>query len=151
MTSRYSINYGSIAKEHKSKHKTRLHPDAKLRGYWNICMLFACVYNAWSVPARLAFTSILYSYVIHWKCDIFFITDMVLNFKEFSFVLEGELMVDLNQLKTNYLSNRFKMDLVSTIPLDFIAFFPLRKSTNRVFILALCRLPKLFRMIRMQT
>ena len=90
---------------------------------WQSLLLGICGYNAVMIPFRLAFDDSHKSIVVDWALDVFFVVDMLLNYRFISFIQDGELVTDPDKIQKNYMARRFKMDLISTLPLDLIAYF----------------------------
>ena len=119
-------------------------------------MLLIYSYNAWTIPFRLAFLTRPLFYAIDWALDICLIADSVLNYRDFGLVLEGELVKKREHIKRHYHRTRFKTDVVSSLPLDVLAYFVLGRqndseeaTTNLLVAMALMRLPKLLRLGRL--
>ena len=45
------------------------------------------------------------------------------NYRFIPFIQDGELVTDPDKIQKNYMARRFKMDLISTLPLDLIVYF----------------------------
>lgn len=92
---------------------------------WNTLLLFICVYNAWTIPFRIAFLTVSdgWSLWIDLIFDALFLLDMVLHYRFIAYVHEGELVTDTQTIKYNYMTKRFKLDLVSTLPFDIAAHY----------------------------
>ena len=80
-----------------------------------------------------------------WIFDAFFLLDMVQNYRFISYVHDGERVTDPKKIKHNYVTSRFKMDLVSTFPFDIIAHFLLPEMP---IVRNLLRTLKMFRLGR---
>lgn len=127
----------------------KFHPDSAFRRIWNVALLVVLLYNAWSIPFRLAFESSVSSFVVDWALDAVLFVDMHLCYCKFSFVQEGELITDKEKVKQRYISGQFRLDVLSTFPLDLIAFLSLIEFPSLGFILALLRVPRLLRLTRL--
>lgn len=90
---------------------------------WSSFLLCICIYNAWIIPFRLSFDTKNKSIAIDWIFDAFFVMDMWFNYRFISFIQDGELVTDPEGIKHNYMTRRFKMDLISTLPFDLVAHF----------------------------
>lgn len=110
---------------------------------WSTFLLGICVYNAWIIPFRLAFDTSNSSMVIDWVFDAFFGLDMVLNYLFIAYIHNGELITDASKIRHHYLSSRFKMDLISTLPFDLIGYY---MFPGTPIVGELLRLLKMFRL-----
>lgn len=86
--------------------------------------MFLATVNCFQVPYNVAFGSdeTVGSYVINGFIDAFFILDILINFRT-SYVLEssGEEIYDLKMVALKYLKGKFCIDLLASIPFDYIA------------------------------
>ena len=129
---------------------------SRFRNIWDVIILLVYSYNAWTIPFRLAFLTRPLYYTIDWALDICLIADSVLNYRDFGLVLEGELVTKREHIKRHYLRTRFKTDVVSSLPLDVMAYLVLGRrndsedaTTTLLVVMALMRLPKLLRLGRL--
>jgi len=132
----------------KKSRVARFNPDHRLRHFWNFLILIICVYNAFSIPFRLSFGGKLSSYWFDWTLDILFFVDVYLNMYEFSFVEQGELVVDRDKVRNHYYNGYFKLDFVTMFPLDLFALVFYGNDEMMLLMLAYTRLPKLIRLSR---
>ncbi len=123
------------------------YPDSKFCLIWNIIIVFICVYNAWVVPFRLTFTTNI-SYWLDWSFDSLLIVDMYLNYSKLGFLHEGEVVGDIERVRRRYISTRFKLDLISTLPYDICCFFIVSPHKSSI-LMASFRVSRLLRMIRL--
>jgi len=132
---------------HKDALRTsKFHPECMFRQIWNIVILIATTYNAFAIPFRLSFSTSSEFYYIDWCLDLIFISDMYLNYSEFSYIEQGELVCDREKVKRHYLRVSFWRDFLATIPLDiFVVFFKKEKKTRQL-LMAIVRIPKLIRL-----
>ncbi|KAL7552346.1 hypothetical protein ACHAWF_015584 [Thalassiosira exigua] len=116
---------------------------------WNSFLLLVCFYNAWMIPFRLAFDTSNKSITVDWVFDLFFLLDMGLNYRFVSFLHDGELVTDPKRISEHYVaSGQFKTDLVSTLPLDLVAYYVLPEAP----LVGEClRILRLFRLVRLGT
>ena len=129
----------------------KFHPDSTFCRNWNMVILVVCVYNAWEIPFRLAFGSSPSSYMIGWGLDLIMLVDIYLSYHEFSFVREGELVIQREKVKQAYVSGKLRADALSALPLDLIAYFVWRGHRYDNYLLALLRIPRLLRLTRLLT
>ena len=139
-----------ITSELSATTKARFSSDSTFRKTWNFMILCLCIYNAWCIPFRIAFTySLPQYYFIDWILDLLFVLDMYLNCYEFSFLRQGELIEDRTKIKKHYLSTKFKYDIIMSLPLDVAAMLFFNESSQLALIMAVLRIPKIFRLGRM--
>lgn len=98
-------------------------PGSSFLLIWGTLLFFICVYNAWTIPFRIAFDTLNNTTWIDLIFDTLFFLDMVLNYRFIAYVHDGELIIDTQKIRRNYMANRFKLDLVSTLPLDLAAHY----------------------------
>ncbi|KAL9190988.1 hypothetical protein ACHAXT_000694 [Thalassiosira profunda] len=98
-------------------------PDSSWLLAWNTFLFLICVYNAWIVPFRLAFDTSNQSIIVDWVLDACFLLDMVLNCRFLAFTQGGELVTDPRKIKSNYVASRLRMDLLSSLPFDLVAYY----------------------------
>ena len=103
---------------------------SRFRTVWDVIMLIINGYNAWAIPFRLAFLTPPPYYAIDWFLDAGLIADSVLNYRDFGLVLEGELVTKREHVKRHYLQTRFKTDVVSSLPLDAMAYLILGRRND---------------------
>ncbi|KAJ7312085.1 hypothetical protein JRQ81_006423 [Phrynocephalus forsythii] len=108
--------------------------------FWLFIVVLAWNWNCWLIPVRWAFPyqtprNVLYWMVVDYLCDAIYILDMAVFQARLQFVERGDVITDKKAMRKNYLrSRRFKMDLVSLLPLDFLYF--------KVGVHSLLRLPR---------
>jgi hypothetical protein len=129
----------------------RINPDSKFRNAWNLVILLVLIFNAVAVPFRLCFpqTSWSNTYFTDWTLDLLFFIDFYLNMYEFSYIREGELVNNRDEVKNNFLmGNHFKADLATMFPLDILAVVFIGDMPKLMLSLTLTRIPKLARLGR---
>ncbi|KAL4631047.1 cyclic nucleotide-gated cation channel beta-3-like [Arapaima gigas] len=93
---------------------------------WLSIVTAAFNYNAWLIPARMAFLYHTEQKAPFWLCldilaDIIYVTDMFVFQPRLQFVKGGEVISDRHLTKKNYRdSARFKTDLLAVIPIDLL-------------------------------
>ena len=123
------------------------HPGSKFLLLWNAIVVMSHVYNAWTVPFRLAF-KIDPSYYLDSFFDCLLVMDMYLNYCKFAFLRGGEFVDDIERVKSNYITNQFKLDFVSILPYDII-YYIIAGSRNSFTVMACLRASKLFLIVRL--
>ena len=84
---------------------------------------------------------------IDWTFEVFFLLDMLLHYRLVSYIQDGELITDKNKIKSNYVTSRLKVDLVTTLPFDLIAHYVFPKTPiigELVRVLKMIRLGRYF-------
>lgn len=95
-----------------------------LRFYWDLIMLLLMVGNLIVLPVGITFFKEENSppwIVFNVLSDTFFLLDLVLNFRTGIVVEEGaEILLAPRAIRTRYLRTWFLVDLISSIPVDYI-------------------------------
>uniref|UniRef100_A0A3B4XBV7 Hyperpolarization activated cyclic nucleotide gated potassium and sodium channel 2 n=1 Tax=Seriola lalandi dorsalis TaxID=1841481 RepID=A0A3B4XBV7_SERLL len=142
-----------------------IHPYSDFRFYWDFTMLMFMVGNLIIIPVGITFFKdetttpwIIFNVV----SDTFFLMDLVLNFRT-GIVFEDntEIILDPKKIRKKYLKSWFVVDLVSSIPVDYIFLIVEKGIDSEVYktaralrivrftkILSLLRLLRLSRLIR---
>nr|XP_034973123.1 potassium/sodium hyperpolarization-activated cyclic nucleotide-gated channel 2 [Zootoca vivipara] len=142
-----------------------IHPYSDFRFYWDFTMLLFMVGNLIIIPVGITFFKdettapwIVFNVV----SDTFFLMDLVMNFRT-GIVFEDntEIILDPERIKKKYLKTWFVVDLVSSIPVDYIFLIVEKGIDSEVYktaralrivrftkILSLLRLLRLSRLIR---
>ncbi|KAM9108553.1 potassium/sodium hyperpolarization-activated cyclic nucleotide-gated channel 3 isoform 2-T2 [Megaptera novaeangliae] len=101
-----------------------IHPYSDFRFYWDLIMLLLMVGNLIVLPVGITFFKEENSppwIVFNVLSDTFFLMDLVLNFRTGIVVEEGaEILLAPRAIRTRYLRTWFLVDLISSIPVDYI-------------------------------
>ncbi|XP_063482827.1 potassium/sodium hyperpolarization-activated cyclic nucleotide-gated channel 3 isoform X5 [Symphalangus syndactylus] len=101
-----------------------IHPYSDFRFYWDLTMLLLMVGNLIVLPVGITFFKEENSppwIVFNVLSDTFFLLDLVLNFRTGIVVEEGaEILLAPRAIRTRYLRTWFVVDLISSIPVDYI-------------------------------
>ncbi|KAM6250416.1 cyclic nucleotide-gated channel beta-1 [Spheniscus humboldti] len=95
---------------------------------WLFFVVMAWNWNCWLIPVRWAFPYQTPSNIHCWLfvdylCDLIYLLDILVFQTRLQFVQGGDIITDKKAMKVNYLqSQRFKMDIVCLLPLDFFYF-----------------------------
>ncbi|KAM9289054.1 cyclic nucleotide-gated channel beta-1 [Morus bassanus] len=95
---------------------------------WLFFVVMAWNWNCWLIPVRWAFpyqtpANIHYWLLVDYLCDLVYLLDILVFQTRLQFVRGGDIITDKKAMKENYLrSQRFKMDVISLLPLDFFYF-----------------------------
>jgi hypothetical protein len=79
-------------------------------------------------------------FVVNCIFDVFFILDIILNFRT-GFYFHGKVIMDPPECSKHYFKNSFKYDAIASIPVDYFAFNAGGGST-------LTKAPKFARVLR---
>ncbi|XP_017596280.1 PREDICTED: cyclic nucleotide-gated cation channel beta-1 [Corvus brachyrhynchos] len=95
---------------------------------WLFFVVMAWNWNCWLIPVRWAFpyqtpANIHYWLLVDYLCDLIYLLDILVFQTRLQFVQGGDIITDKEAMKKNYLhSQRFKMDVLCLLPLDFFYF-----------------------------
>ncbi|NXL51034.1 CNGB1 protein, partial [Podilymbus podiceps] len=95
---------------------------------WLFFVVMAWNWNCWLIPVRWAFpyqtpANIHCWLLMDYLCDLVYLLDILVFQTRLQFVRGGDIITDKKAMKENYLrSQRFKMDMVCLLPLDFFYF-----------------------------
>ncbi|KAJ6649745.1 Potassium/sodium hyperpolarization-activated cyclic nucleotide-gated channel 4, partial [Pseudolycoriella hygida] len=102
-----------------------IHPCSSFRFYWDLCMLLLLVANLIILPVAISFfNDDLSTRWIAFNCmsDTIFLIDIVVNFRTGIMQQDNaeQVILDPRLIAQNYLKTWFFLDLISSIPLDYI-------------------------------
>lgn len=99
-----------------------LRPQSPIRLGWDLVTLFLLLYIAIATPFQIGFSVDATGFVFYLEklVDVFFITDLMLNFRTGYVSANGEEVLRPCQIAKHYLCGWFWIDLMSSIPFDFI-------------------------------
>ncbi|CAG2178351.1 unnamed protein product, partial [Oppiella nova] len=102
-----------------------IHPCSTFRFYWDLCMLLLLVANLIVLPVAISFfNDDLSTRWIAFNClsDTVFLLDIAVNFRTgiMNPELPEQVILDPRQIARCYLRSWFFLDLISSIPLDYI-------------------------------
>ena len=121
---------------------------------WDIFIMLLATINCFQVPYNVVFVeagdSSIFEIVINAIIDIFFILDVIINFRT-SFIHSetGEEVTDWKSISLNYIKTRFFIDFIASIPFDYFSIMFEGESDNDTFILQMFSLLKLVRVLRL--
>eukprot|EP01051_Picozoa_sp_SAG22_P020828 SAG22_NODE_4359_length_1293_cov_0.906198_2_plen_182_part_01 len=111
----------------KRMHELRvIPPDSELRRTWDMIQVFLLIYVALCVPYRIGFgkdTQISLDdpwFMFDLAIDIYFICDLVLNFRTAVYTSDGTLAFTPGHIARIYLTGWFPIDFVSCLPFGYI-------------------------------
>ncbi|XP_059620418.1 potassium/sodium hyperpolarization-activated cyclic nucleotide-gated channel 3 isoform X3 [Phlebotomus argentipes] len=102
-----------------------IHPCSSFRFYWDLCMLLLLVANLIILPVAISFfNDDLSTRWIAFNClsDTIFLIDIVVNFRTGIMQQDNaeQVILDPKIIAKHYLKTWFFLDLISSIPLDYI-------------------------------
>ncbi|XP_076799756.1 potassium/sodium hyperpolarization-activated cyclic nucleotide-gated channel 2-like [Clavelina lepadiformis] len=131
-----------------------IHPYSNFRFTWDLLCAILILFNIIFIPMELAFSDeSQHPAALAFKLlsDVWFLADIILNFRTGICVIEGDssvVDVDPKNIRTAYLKGWFAIDLIASFPVDFVVslFIPTGvKSANAIRIL---RIGKTFSIVR---
>ncbi|XP_072492773.1 cyclic nucleotide-gated channel beta-1 isoform X2 [Notamacropus eugenii] len=93
---------------------------------WLFFVVMAWNWNCWLIPVRWAFPyetpeNIHLWLMMDYLCDLIYFLDITVFQMRLQFVKGGDIITDKKEMRNNYLkSQRFKMDMISLLPLDLL-------------------------------
>jgi hypothetical protein len=103
-------------------HASNVQPQWYRCRYWDFLILLFVVYNAVSVPHEAAFKYVK-SFVqakAETVIDVLFALDVVYTFRTAFLDEQGVMIRDGRKIANNYLRTWFPIDLLASLPLDYI-------------------------------
>uniref|UniRef100_A0A8C7QN50 Cyclic nucleotide gated channel subunit beta 1b n=1 Tax=Oncorhynchus mykiss TaxID=8022 RepID=A0A8C7QN50_ONCMY len=95
---------------------------------WLFFVTLAWNWNVWLIPMRWAFPYQTPSNIYLWLladylCDLIYILDIMVFQPRLQFVRSGDIVFDKKDMRKNYMKTfRFKMDVISLVPLELFYF-----------------------------
>ncbi|XP_053967140.1 uncharacterized protein LOC128868733 isoform X1 [Anastrepha ludens] len=142
-----------------------IHPCSSFRFYWDLCMLLLLVANLIILPVAISFfNDDLSTRWIAFNClsDTIFLIDIVVNFRTGIMQQDNaeQVILDPKLIAKHYLKTWFFLDLISSIPLDYIFLifnqvkdfsdsFQILHAGRALRILRLAKLLSLVRLLRL--
>ena len=131
---------------------TVINPNSHLYWVWNAIILILVLFSSISVPVRLAFDVSASKTLVDFAkfMEICFILDVGLNFFcAYWDPKKCEIVTDIAEIRAHYLRGWFAIDVLSSIPVEFITASSSSSAANDVALLKTLRLLKLFRLVRL--
>ncbi|XP_025420254.1 potassium/sodium hyperpolarization-activated cyclic nucleotide-gated channel 1 isoform X2 [Sipha flava] len=102
-----------------------IHPCSKFRFYWDLCMLLLLVANLIILPVGISFFNDDFdTRWITFNClsDTIFLVDIIVNFRTGILQTDNseQVILEPNLIARNYLRSWFFLDLISSLPLDYL-------------------------------
>jgi len=94
---------------------------------WELFVIVLALYNSFGIPFELSFKPEIMSGVnfllLNTFIDLMFALDIFIQFRTtYYHAITGDEEKDLKKIRNNYLTGRFAVDLLSTIPFDNILY-----------------------------
>ncbi|XP_033749800.1 potassium/sodium hyperpolarization-activated cyclic nucleotide-gated channel 3-like isoform X2 [Pecten maximus] len=155
-------NRNSLMRE-KMRHKRVgnwvIHPCSNFRFYWDLFMLVLLIANLIILPVAISFfNDDLSTHWIVFNCisDTVFFLDIVINFRTGVILNDfaDEIILDPKLIARHYVKSWFFLDLISSIPMDYIfLMWDAEADFNQLFhagrALRMLRLAKLLSLLRL--
>jgi CRP-like cAMP-binding protein len=131
-------------------------PEQPLRIRWDLLIMLLATVNCFQVPYTIAFTDPdsvnLTSDVIDALINLFFLLDIFINFMTTYYEEDTkEEIFEYRSIAIHYMKGRLWMDLLSSIPFDYIAYFYSSSNTIWFELLSLFKLIRILRLSRLIT
>ena len=134
--------------------KRLINPFAKFRGDWDMIQLVMLFYIMTSVPYRLGFDDEVELWSLwFWVdvlIDIYFIADVLVNFRTAVIRQDGKVMFKQKDIAWEYGRTWLIVDVISCLPLGYIAYWNGESATSEHRTLKLLRLLRLLRLARIK-
>lgn len=126
--------------------------NSYLRNSWDLFVLILIVISCLVIPYQIAFkhSVSLYGSILIYIIDIFFFTDIFLNFYT-SYRSQGSEVTELAKIKKQYIKSFFTIDLIANFPFDLLILAIHEITIYNVSIVLFLRLLRLLRIIRLFT
>lgn len=146
---------------YRLNHLPVIDPKSTFRITWDLAAVVLIVYTIFSLPFNLAFfwqdsesqDKIIWDVwtVIDLFIDIYFLTDVILNFNTGYIIEKDEITVlERDRITVHYLRTWFVFDFFSSIPFDFLVLGDRSSAVWRVpRLLRLFRISRLLRLMRL--
>ena len=127
--------------------------QSRKRMYWDILVMLLATWNCFQIPFSVAFAE---DYFSHWTLELFnssidfiFIMDVVVTFRSsYQNSRTGDEVFDCKLIAINYIKGRFLIDILASLPLDFISWIFLAEMDS-TWMFQLFGLLKLIRILRL--
>lgn len=127
-------------------------PDSKFKAVWNALMIFLTLYTATVLPYQLSF--IVYSenwLYLDGTIDSFFLLDILITFNSAYADVTGKIVTSRKTIVKKYIKSWFFIDLISSIPLEFLYTSSPESSTKISYnrFIRIIRVSRLYKMLRL--
>lgn len=127
-------------------------PMSPFKFKWDVLIIVLSVWNSFEIPFTFAFPEDeIYNAgnTFDTIVDLLFAFDIIINFRTgYIDPKTDTLIMDTSRISANYIKGRFWVDLVASIPFEFLTVI---LSTDRLKIIGMLKLVRLMRLGRMVT
>lgn len=141
-----------FATDEVKMHHSVIRHYSRLRMVWDVIIGIMVAMTAVIVPVRISFDvqDTMFLYTTDRVSDICFLLDIALSFLTTYVDETGVEIVDRHEIRKHYLKTNFLVDVVSTIPFDFIVeLLTEQRDYRSLKIFRTIKLVKLLRLIRL--
>jgi len=129
-------------------------PTSSHRQYWSLVVMVLLLYGMIEIPLRIGFEQDVEPWsgpdIFNLLVDIFFLIDVVINFRTGYFQDDSRLVLDERRIAVRYIKGWFALDIITSIPFSQITQLALNGSRQTgMAALALPRLLRIFRIARL--
>ncbi|XP_023333730.1 potassium/sodium hyperpolarization-activated cyclic nucleotide-gated channel 3, partial [Eurytemora carolleeae] len=105
-----------------------IHPCSSFRFYWDLCMLLLLVANLIILPVAISFFNddlSISRIIFNCLSDTIFLVDIIVNFRTGIMQQDNceQVILDPKLIAKQYLKTWFFLDLVSSLPMDYVFLF----------------------------
>eukprot|EP01050_Picozoa_sp_SAG11_P024250 SAG11_NODE_5109_length_1662_cov_1.055662_1_plen_115_part_00 len=101
-------------------------PDSNFRQKWDLVQVLLLIYVALVVPYRIGFDKQARWperwFMLDMCIDVYFVTDLFLNFRTAAHNADGELVYGSSQIAIRYFQGWFPIDFVSCLPFGYVEY-----------------------------
>lgn len=121
-----------------------IHPESKVIIAWESIIVLVSLYNYLSIPFRIAFKTDADGIwlILDLLSDTVLISDIFLRFK-IGYIEQGEFITDRQKIRKNYRSTDLKINLIASLPIDFIVRIFISPVPG--YVIGIIRFPRLLR------
>ncbi|KKD34926.1 MAG: ion transporter [Limnoraphis robusta] len=121
-----------------------IHPESKIIIVWESIIVLVSLYNYLSIPFTIAFQTDADGIwlILDLLSDTVLIADIFLRFK-IGYIDQGEFITDRQKIRKNYRSTDLKINLIASLPIDFIVRIFISPVPG--YVIGIIRFPRLLR------
>uniref|UniRef100_A0A7S3GJZ9 Cyclic nucleotide-binding domain-containing protein n=1 Tax=Palpitomonas bilix TaxID=652834 RepID=A0A7S3GJZ9_9EUKA len=131
-----------------SRHKYIILPNSRFRRNWEFLIFFLVLYSSLVIPYRIGFAMAdnLVMQVFEYSMSLFFIADIVINFRT-AYMKKETLVTEPKLIARKYvMSPMFYTDLLASLPFDLLSLISSFSAGSETRILSIFRLPRILRL-----
>jgi hypothetical protein len=139
--------------DRKQNYKFMVRQNDPRKTLWDFFIIIVAIYNCFSIPFQIAFQppelETATFEALNNIIDLCFILDIIVAFRTTFYDKEtGDEVYDPRRTAKIYLNSRFTIDLISTIPVDTIAFVFTGNRSPKLMLFSLLKLVRITRLSR---